>query len=225
MNVLVVDDDVVSRMMLMHLVDGCGEYEIVEAEDGEQAWRLLAAGLRPGIVFCDLRMPKLDGMELLARVRATRDDPALQAVAFVLVSAASDADTLAEAGRLGADGYIVKPFAAGQVRAQLARLAPQDEAPASVRQRLGIAPERLLAYLGGLRRQLEEADLGLAGLPLDQAARLQRLAEGCATLGLADSAARLRALVAGDNAQAIGAALAHALAAVDRQCQRAQANA
>lgn len=223
MIVLAVDDDVVSRMMLMHLVDSCGQYEIVEAEDGEEAWRRLEAGLRPGIVFCDLRMPKLDGMALLARVRAA-PDPALQALPFVLVSAASDADTLDEAGRLGADGYIVKPFAAGQVRSQLARLAPQDEEPASVLRRLGITPERLLAYLGGLQRQLEEAGPGLAGLPPDREARLQRLAEGCATLGLADSAARLRAAAAGDDAQAIGAALAHALAAVDRQYQRAQAN-
>ena len=223
MIVLAVDDDVVSRMMLMHLVDSCGQYEIVEAEDGEEAWRRLEAGLRPGIVFCDLRMPKLDGMALLARVRAAGHDPGLQALPFVLVSAASDADTLAEAGRLGADGYIVKPFAAGQVRSQLARLAPQDEEPASVLRRLGITPERLLAYLGGLQRQLEEAGLGLAGLLPDREARLQRLAEGCATLGLADSAARLRAAAGGDNAQAIGASLAHALAAVDRQYQRAQA--
>jgi two-component system chemotaxis response regulator CheY len=217
MKVLAVDDDVVSRMMLMHLVDSSGDYEIVEAEDGEDAWRQLADGLRPGIVFCDLRMPKLDGMALLARVRAARHDPLLAALPFVLVSAASDADTLAEAGRLGADGYIVKPFAAGQVRAQLARLAPQDEAPASVLRRLGIPAERLLAYLGGLQRQLEEA------LPQEGTARLASLAEGCATLGLADSAARLRAASAGDDAQAAQAALAHALGAVGRQRQRAQA--
>lgn len=223
MKVLAVDDDVVSRMMLMHLVDSCGQYEIVEAEDGEDAWRRLAAGLRPGIVFCDLRMPRLDGMALLARVRAARHDPALQALPFVLVSAASDADTLAEAGRLGADGYIVKPFAAGQVRTQLARLAPLDEEAASVLQRLVITPERLLAYLGGLQRQLEEAGPGLAALPLDRDARLERLAEGCATLGLAGSAARLRAVIAGGDAQALQAALAQALGAVGRQRQRAQA--
>ena len=223
MIVLAVDDDVVSRMMLMHLVDSCGQYEIVEAEDGEDAWRRLEAGLRPGIVFCDLRMPKLDGMALLARVRAASHDPALQAVPFVLVSAASDADTLAEAGRLGADGYIVKPFAAGQVRAQLARLAPQDEEPASVQQRLGITSERLLVYLGGLQRQLEDAGPGLAALPLDGAERLQRLAEGCATLGLADSAARLRAALTSGDAQALQAALAHARGAVGRQQQRVQA--
>ena len=225
MKVLAVDDDVVSRMMLMHLVDSCGRYEIVEAEDGEDAWRLLEGGLRPGIVFCDLRMAKLDGMELLARVRAARHDPALQALPFVLVSAASDADTLAEAGRRGADGYIVKPFAAGQVRAQLARLAPQDEDPAAVLRRLGITPERLLAYLGGLRRQLEEAGAAPAALPLDGGARLQRLAEGCATLGLVDGAARLRAAAASGDGEAIEAALAHACAAVGRLRERAQADA
>ena len=38
MEVLVVDDDVVSRMVLMHLVDSCGAYEIFEAEDGLDAW-------------------------------------------------------------------------------------------------------------------------------------------------------------------------------------------
>lgn len=221
MKVLAVDDDVVARMMLMHLVDSCGQYEIVEAEDGEDAWRLLAAGLRPGIVFCDLRMPALGGMELLARVRASAE---LAALPFVLVSAASDADTLAEAGRLGADGYIVKPFAAGQVRAQLARLAPLDEDPAAVARRLGIAPERLLLYLGGLQRQLEEAASASASEAApERQARLLRLSEGCATLGLADSAARLRAVAARDDGAADGAALTHALAAVARQQGRAQA--
>ena len=82
MKVLVVDDDVVSRMMLMHLVDACAPCEILEAEDGEDAWRLLADGLRPDIVFSDLRMPRLDGLALLARLRA---DPALAATPFVLV--------------------------------------------------------------------------------------------------------------------------------------------
>ncbi|MDB5749053.1 MAG: response regulator, partial [Massilia sp.] len=53
MKVLVVDDDVVSRMMLMHLVDSCGKYEILEAGDGLDAWRQLEAGLRPAITFCD----------------------------------------------------------------------------------------------------------------------------------------------------------------------------
>ncbi|MCC2954606.1 response regulator [Massilia sp. IC2-477] len=221
MKVLVVDDDVVARMMLMHQIDNCGQFEIVEAEDGEHAWRMLADGLRPGIMFCDLRMPNLDGMGLLARVRA---DPVLAALPVVLVSAASDGDTLSEAGRLGADGYIVKPFAAGQVRAQLARLVQPDADPAEVAQRLGVSLDRLLLYLGGLQRQLEEAGPAIASLPsLARSAQLERLAEGCATLGLADGAARLRSAGVQDDAQLAQTALAQALGGVLRQQARAQA--
>lgn len=202
MKVLVVDDDVVSRMMLMHQVDACVRAEILEAEDGEHAWRLLAGGLRPAIVFCDLRMPHLDGLGLLARLRA---DAATAPIPFVLVSAASDAETLEQAGRLGADGYIAKPFRIDEVRAQLARLLPAGESgedPQAVAGRLGITLERLLVYLAGLRRQLEEAQQGGGPGPA-------RLAEGCATLGLTQAAARLR--TAGPDA------IAQALAAVDLQ--------
>lgn len=218
MKVLVVDDDVVSRMMLMHLVDACAPCEILEAEDGEDAWRLLADGLRPDIVFSDLRMPRLDGLALLARLRA---DPALAATPFVLVSAASDAGTLEQAGRLGASGCLAKPFAHAQVRAVMAGLAPAredagadsgedaDEEPQEVARRLGITLERLLVYLGGLARQLEDA----RGLERPPAARL---VEGCLTLGLSGSAMRLRAAGDGDRA-ALQAAIGQALEAVRRQ--------
>ena len=201
MKVLVVDDDVVSRMMLMHQVDGCVRAEILEAEDGLEAWQLLAGGLRPDIVFCDLRMPRLDGLGLLARLR---EDAATAKIPFVLVSAATDAGTLEQAGRLGADGTIAKPFRKDDVRAQLDRLlTAAGEDPQVVARRLGITPERLLVYLAGLRRQLVEArDGGGPGAA--------RLAEGCATLGLMESAARL---CAGGDADAIQ----HALDAVERQ--------
>lgn len=207
MKILVVDDDVVSRMMLMHQVDACVRAEILEAEDGEHAWRLLAEGLRPDLVFCDLRMPHLDGLGLLARLR---EDEAKADIPFVLVSAASDAETLEQAGRLGASGYIAKPFRIDEVRAQIDSLLLRDaagEEALAVAARLGITLERLLVYLAGLRRQLEEARHG-------GAAGAARLAQGCATLGLHDSAARLRAADGGD---ATLAAIAHACEAVDRQ--------
>src|SRR5471032_3594826 len=104
MKVLVVDDDVVSRMVLMHLIDSCGKFEIVEAEDGADAWQQLEAGLRPAICFCDLRMPRLSGMELLQRIKA---DANLNPMPLVLVSSATDRDTVQLAIKAGAAGYIV----------------------------------------------------------------------------------------------------------------------
>jgi len=206
MNVLVVDDDVVSRMVLMHLVDSCGQFQIAEAEDGEDAWRQLAAGLRPAICFCDLRMPRLSGMDLLARVRA---DGALAALPFVLVSSATDGATVGQAMALGASGYLVKPFDADGVRGQLAALtgagaapvALAAEAPAATIARLGIGAERLLAYLGGLQGQLTAASAELGAPDAGDSAavheRIERLRAGCLTLGLTGAAAALAGAAAG----------------------------
>jgi len=218
--VLVVDDDVVSRMMLMHLVDSCGRFAILEAEDGADAWRQLEAGLRPAIVFCDLRMPHLSGTELLARVKA---HPQLAGIPFVLVSAANDGASMDEAMALGADGYVAKPFRVEGLRPYLAALDPV-EAPADSARRLGIDLARLALYLDGLARQLDEALAGLAAPladPQAARARLARLAEGCATLGLHAPAARLAQ--AQPLPEQVAGALAEARAAVERQAQRLRA--
>jgi two-component system chemotaxis response regulator CheY len=222
MKVLVVDDDIVSRMVLMHLIDSCGQYEICEAGDGEEAWRQLRQGLQPAICFCDLRMPRLSGMELLARVKG---DPALAAMRFVLASSAGDHATMAQASSLGAGGYIVKPFDRDQVLVQLAGLAEEAENPLATMQRLGITGERLLVYLGGFDSQLAAAGPGLAALAAagDHAevrARVERLHAGCVTLGLYGVAARLDALAAPLDDSVLQAALAATLAAVRAQAAR-----
>lgn len=232
MKVLVVDDDVVSRMMLMHLVDSCGSFELTEAEDGEEAWHLLRDGLRPAMVFCDLRMPRLSGMELLQKVRA---DAALAALPFVLVTSASDRETVEQATQAGATGYVVKPFDAASVREQLAVLAsPADapaadaeaelaaEDPAATLTRLGIDSGRLQAYLGGLAAQLRVAGTEVTILYAqgDRGAaqeRLERLRAGCATLGLHGAAAALTHPPVAERALAV------ALDAVLDQAERAAA--
>jgi two-component system chemotaxis response regulator CheY len=200
--IMIVDDDVVARMMLMHLVDTSGNFDIVEAEDGEQAWRMLEAGGIPALCFCDLRMPRMSGTELLTRVRG---DSRMAELPFVLVSAAADGETVQRAAALGADGYIVKPFQSSQVDMHLAalqaRTSPVDEAPRDTLKRLGIDSARLLLYLGGLERQLRASGVGIERLldGLDQGEaklRLARLREGCATLGLATASATLLLLEA-----------------------------
>ena len=211
----------------MHLIDSCGRYEIVEAEDGADAWQQLCAGLRPAACFCDLRMPRLSGMELLQKVRG---DSALAALPFVLVSSANDRDTVELAIQAGATGYIVKPFEPPQVRAQLDALAAlampaplQAEAPAATLARLGIDADRLSAYLAGFESQLlaagPELEALIAGGAQDEAAaQLERLRGGCATLGLHGAATLLAAPPAG--AAALAPVLGTVLDAVRRQTQR-----
>lgn len=222
---LVVDDDVVSRMMLMHLVDACGDFEIDEAEDGEQAWELLEAGAAPAIIFSDLRMPRLSGLELLRRMRASARHAAIP---FVLATSANDRDTVEQAGDYGACGFITKPLVPAQVREHIDKClgrpaaSAADEAPAETMRRLAIDGARLLAYLGGLGRQLEEGAAGLGPL-LDCGdtcavrMRLVRLQEGCAMLGLAGAAQALAACAVAPGPAAVRAAIGTARAAVERQ--------
>jgi two-component system chemotaxis response regulator CheY len=207
MKVLVVDDDVVSRMVLMHLIDSCGSFDIVEAEDGADAWQQLENGLRPAICFCDLRMPRLSGMELLQRVKTHAE---VNSMPFVLVTSANDKDTVLEATKAGAAGYIVKPFQAEQVRVHLAGFLDQAahgyehqaEDPADTLRRLGINGERLLVYLSGFQNQLAAAATDLESLlakgeQQDAQARIDRLHAGCVTLGLHGAAAALKSFAPG----------------------------
>ncbi|MGK5025235.1 response regulator [Janthinobacterium sp. RB2R34] len=221
MKVLVVDDDVVSRMVLMHLIDSCGVHDIVEAEDGAAAWEQLEGGLRPTLCFCDLRMPRLSGMELLQKVRA---DSALDAMPLVLVSSANDQDTVRDAVRAGAAGYIVKPFQQEQVRQHLdacfaAGGTPPAEAPGLTLQRLGVDAERLLAYLAGFQEQAAASASHIEALlargePSQARQQIERLHLGCTTLGLHGAA---DALVAVLQAPALDdAALQSALATLAR---------
>ena len=202
MKVLVVDDDVVSRMVLMHLIDSCGVHDIVEAEDGAAAWEQLEGGLRPALCFCDLRMPRLSGMELLQKVRA---DSGLDAMPLVLVSSANDQDTVRDAVRAGAAGYIVKPFQQEQVRQHLdaclaAADAPAAEAPGLTLQRLGVDAERLLAYLAGFQEQAATSASHIEALlargePAQARQQVERLHLGCTTLGLHGAADGLAAVL------------------------------
>jgi two-component system chemotaxis response regulator CheY len=228
MKVLVVDDDVVSRMVLMHLIDSCGKFDMVEAEDGAHAWEQLEAGLRPAICFCDLRMPRLSGIELLLRVKA---DAELAAMPFVLVTSATDKDTVLEATRAGAAGYIVKPFQAEQVRVHLTAFLDQAasgyehlaEDPAATMQRLGINSERLLVYLNGFHNQLSAAGgeletLFANGEQQEAQLRIDRLHAGCVTLGLSGAAAALKSFAPGFlSSDAVQAVLADVIRAVDYQ--------
>jgi two-component system chemotaxis response regulator CheY len=228
MKVLVVDDDVVSRMVLMHLIDSCGNFDIVEAEDGAEAWQRLEDGLRPAICFCDLRMPRLSGIELLQRVKGHAE---LNSIPFVLVTSANDQDTVQEATKAGAAGYIVKPFQAEQVRVHLVGFLDQAangyehlaEAPADTLRRLGINSERLLVYLSGFQNQLNAAtaDVQAAlarGDQQDARARIERLHAGCVTLGLQGAAQALKGFASDPlSNEAVQAVLADVVRAVIHQ--------
>ena len=92
-------------------------YRVLTATDGPQGLTL-ARGKRPALVLLDLRLPGLDGWEVLAALRA---DPALQAVPVVVLTASAEPHWQERARQAGATAYLVKPVSADDVLAAVER--------------------------------------------------------------------------------------------------------
>lgn len=103
---LVVDDLGTMRRIVCALLRELGARDLVEAEDGAQAFERLEANAIDFIVS-DWNMPRMTGLQLLAKVRA---DSRFAHLPFLLVTAEARKDNILDAARAGADGYVVKPF-------------------------------------------------------------------------------------------------------------------
>jgi len=112
---LIVDDEPRLRQVLMHLMRSSG-FDCREASNGEEALERLAE--RPAtLVLSDLRMPRMDGTELLRRVRAEHPDTAV-----VMITAVSDVEVAVSCLAQGAMDYLTKPFHLDEVRARVAQV-------------------------------------------------------------------------------------------------------
>lgn len=120
---LVVDDEpLICEMLHDILVDL--EYNVIgQANNGTSAIEK-AASLKPDIIFLDINMPEINGLDALASIK-TRN----KGIIVIMVTANSDISTVQQAVRTGADGYILKPFNAQQIiRAIEKAVAKRDKA-------------------------------------------------------------------------------------------------
>lgn len=109
--VALVDDQPLMRMAMATLVAAESDLELVgEAGDGQEGLRLLRRTV-PDVVLCDIRMPVLDGLGLLAQVAA---DPALAKVRVVMLTTFELDEYVFEALEHGASGFLLKDADAGQ---------------------------------------------------------------------------------------------------------------
>lgn len=109
---LIVDDEPRLRQVLMHLMRGDG-FNCLEAANGEEAIAQLER--HPvTLMLSDLRMPQMDGLELLRQTRARWPD-----VAVVMITAVADVDVAVSCLAIGAMDYLTKPFHLEEVRARV----------------------------------------------------------------------------------------------------------
>jgi DNA-binding NarL/FixJ family response regulator len=120
--VLVVDDNRVFRRGMVRAVQGHDGLELVgEADCGEAALGAIER-LRPDVVLLDLRMPDLDGLGVLARLRAAKPRPECR---VLIVSASLDEEVERAAHAAGAAGCIGKDSPRTDICAEALRLARQ----------------------------------------------------------------------------------------------------
>jgi two-component system, chemotaxis family, chemotaxis protein CheY len=122
-DVLVVDDSAAIRKILQRVLrqTGMAIRTIFEAGDGQEALDLLGKQ-RVALVLTDINMPKMDGLQLLAALKAS---DAWRDIAVVMITTEGGEAKVGEAVRLGAAGYVRKPFTADQIKEKLAGILDQ----------------------------------------------------------------------------------------------------
>ena len=125
--ILVADDEPhIGRIIQMKLEQG--PFEVVLAEDGEAALSALRDDSGIALVVLDLMMPKLSGLDVLARLRASESTRTLPTV---ILTAAGEEEQQRNAMRLGATEFLTKPFSPKKLYTMVAQLLGVPVPPAS----------------------------------------------------------------------------------------------
>jgi CheY-like chemotaxis protein len=112
--ILIVDDNADMRHYIHRLLRSSG-FQVKTAEDGEAGLEV-ARRFKPDLIISDVMMPKLDGFELVARLR---QDPRLQEIPVLLLSARAAKRKSCRVFASGADDYLIKPFSARELLARV----------------------------------------------------------------------------------------------------------
>lgn len=104
--VLIVDDSIVIREMAS-LTLKQAEYQVEKAWDGKHAWELLKGGALYNLIFCDVKMPRMNGLELLCHLK---EDPILAKIPVAMLTCCDNKEIKKIATELGACAYQNKPY-------------------------------------------------------------------------------------------------------------------
>jgi DNA-binding NarL/FixJ family response regulator len=156
--VLLVEDDPASLANTRLLLEVEG-FEVLTAPDGATGLARIEAH-RPQVVVCDVMMPGVDGIELLARVRAT---PSIERTPFIFLTALAGQPSRVRGMNSGADDYLEKPFTpadlVGAITARLLRVSALAANPPHLAEGPGRGPTRADVEALLTRREIETFDL------------------------------------------------------------------
>ncbi|MGD0584270.1 MAG: response regulator [Oryzomonas sp.] len=104
--ILITDDSMALRAMLVSIIESLGDFRIVEAANGFDALRLLPRE-HVDLIFTDINMPDINGLELISYLR---NNPNYRHIPVIILSTEGSQSDIEKGKLLGANEYIVKPF-------------------------------------------------------------------------------------------------------------------
>jgi chemotaxis protein histidine kinase CheA/CheY-like chemotaxis protein len=123
--VLIVDDSITVRELLSLTFAKVG-YRVEQAKDGQDAWEKLRAGLPCDMIFCDIEMPRMDGLDLLSRLQK---DARLKDIPVAMLTSRGADRHRQSAIQLGAKGYFTKPYLEEELLSASKRLLAGETLP------------------------------------------------------------------------------------------------
>jgi two-component system cell cycle response regulator DivK len=118
--ILVVEDQEDNRQIIRDLLSST-DYEIMEAESGEQALEAVAKQ-RPDLILMDIQLPGIDGYEVTRRIKA---NPALRSIPIIAVTSYALSGEEQKARAAGCDEYVPKPYSPRQLLAKIRQYLPE----------------------------------------------------------------------------------------------------
>ena len=116
LRVLCAEDNPDLRKVLVNIVKKIGYTDVLEAEDGVQAWEQIEQG-GVGLLLTDWSMPRMNGMELLQKIR--RGKGKIAKLPVLMITAADTKTSIVDAAKAGVDAYIIKPFSVGTIQEKI----------------------------------------------------------------------------------------------------------
>jgi two-component system, OmpR family, KDP operon response regulator KdpE len=148
--ILVVDDEPQIRRVLRTTLSSSG-YDVIEAKDGQEAVDMVMRE-RPALILMDVNMPVMNGLEACSKIRLSFDGP------IIMVTVRNSEHDKILALDSGADDFVVKPFATGEllarIRAALRRSAAEEQLPKIETRELSVDLENRRVEVRGERVHL-----------------------------------------------------------------------
>jgi two-component system, chemotaxis family, chemotaxis protein CheY len=124
MKTLIVEDDFLSRKLMLAYLSPLGECDI--AANGSEALEAFMmandAGKHYDLITLDIMMPEMNGQEVLKRIRRFEEEQGLTAAKIIMTTALRDADNVMTAFKNQCEGYLVKPIESEKLRCLLREL-------------------------------------------------------------------------------------------------------